>query len=112
MAAVAQREREVEGELEAAQRQAKELAAQRDALKSTAQAEDQAMQVGVCRGARARAGRGNMDWLVRAVQAWVCNCGLCNWGGRHSCCLCMIVSCGSGGGGTAAVVVLLLWRKI
>lgn len=50
MAAVAQREREVEGELETAQRQAKELAAQRDALKSTAQAEDQAMQVGVCRG--------------------------------------------------------------
>lgn len=44
VAAVAQREREVEGELEAAQRQAKELAAQRDALKSTAQAEDQAMQ--------------------------------------------------------------------
>ena len=53
-----QREKGVEGELEAAQRQAKELAAERDRLKSTAQAEDQAMQVGGVVGAGGGGGGG------------------------------------------------------
>ena len=47
MAEVSQREKQLESELEAAQRQSRELAAERDKLKSATQAEDQAVQVGV-----------------------------------------------------------------
>jgi hypothetical protein len=48
VAEVSQREKQLESELEAAQRQSRELAAERDKLKSATQAEDQAVQVGVC----------------------------------------------------------------
>ena len=69
---MSQREKQLESELEAAQRQSRELAAERDKLKSATQAEDQAVQVGEgWGGGSLHAGGGSMQECGRRMSTCV-----------------------------------------